>query len=266
MTVAVGWPHYAKAMAEHPTFAARDLSALRDGNLYAILPDGVRPRDPELRSNSLGMTETRGPHTFDRMDVDLPDPLRGTFGRPVPGLTHRITDRDTGLEVAPGVMGEIQVRGYSVMHEIYKREREATFEPDGFYGTGDGGWFGTDGVLRFAGRLGDIVKTGGANVAPREVEQVLTDRPDVAEAHVLGLPDPERGQILVAAVVAAEGCALEPDALRRWLRGELAAYKVPRVITLVERDALPRTDSGKVDKRRLATLLAVGEGGQDGGA
>jgi acyl-CoA synthetase (AMP-forming)/AMP-acid ligase II len=171
-TIVAGWPHYSKALREHPTFATRDLSSIRAGNLYEVLPESVRPRDPELRSNSLGMTETCGPHTIDRMDVDLSEALRGSFGHSVPGLTHKIVDPATGETLPAGESGEICVRGYSIMQGLHKREREQTFDADGFYHTGDGGYFDADGVLFFQSRLGDMIKTAGATDTPRVVEGV----------------------------------------------------------------------------------------------
>ncbi|HKE10983.1 MAG TPA: long-chain fatty acid--CoA ligase, partial [Myxococcota bacterium] len=154
VTLVAGWPHYGKAMREHPSFGARDLSSIRGGNLYDVLPGQTRPTDPELRSNSLGMTETCGPHTIDRMDYDLPEKLRGSFGQTVPGLEHRIVDPETGAVLPPGTSGEICVRGYSVMQALYKVEREDAFDRDGFYHTGDAGFFNAEGVLFFQGRLG----------------------------------------------------------------------------------------------------------------
>jgi acyl-CoA synthetase (AMP-forming)/AMP-acid ligase II len=254
-TIAAGWPHYSKAMVDHPSFAERDLSSIRAGNLYAVLPDALRPKDPELRSNALGMTETCGPHTIERMDVDLPERLRGSFGRSVPGLEHKIVDPETGATLGPGELGEICVRGYSVMLGLYKREREDVFDRDGFYHTGDAGWFDADGVLFFQARLGEMIKTAGANVTPREVEVAIETFPEVASAFVVGLPDPVRGQSVAAAVVLKRGAALDADAARARLREELSAYKVPRRWLFAAKDALPFTDSGKIDKRRLAALF-----------
>ena len=151
-TIVAGWPHYSKAMMEHPSFKSRDLSSIRSGNLYDILPPGVRPKDPELRSNSLGMTETCGPHTIDRMDVDRPEALRSSFGRSVPGIEHKIVDPDDGRTLPPGELGEVCVRGYSVMQGLYKVEREDAFDRDGFYHTGDAGYFDADGVFFFKAR------------------------------------------------------------------------------------------------------------------
>ncbi len=255
-TIAAGWPHYAKAMMDHPSFRQRDLSSVRSGNLYGVLPEDVRPRDPELRSNSLGMTETCGPHTIDRMDVDLPERLRGSFGHPVPGLEHKVVDPETGATLPTGAPGEICVRGYSLMQGLHKVEREDVFDRDGFYHTGDGGFFDADGVLFFQARLGDVIKTAGANVSPREVEVLIEAMPEVQSAFVVGVADPVRGQNVAAAVVLDSGRALEVSELRERLRKDLAAYKVPRHVVFAEKAELPFTDTGKIDKRRLARLLA----------
>jgi len=254
-TIAAGWPHYSKAMAEHPSFRTRDLSAIRAGNLYGVLPESARPRDPELRSNSLGMTETCGPHTIDRMDVDLPERLRGSFGHSVPGVEHKIVDPATGASLPQGGSGEICVRGYSVMQGLHKQEREQTFDRDGFYHTGDVGRFDTEGHLFFEARLGDLIKTAGANVAPREVEVLLEAMPEVSSAFVVGLADPARGQNVAAALVLKSGVSLEPEECRERLRKDLSAYKIPRHVFFLAKEELPFTDSGKIDKRRLAPLL-----------
>jgi acyl-CoA synthetase (AMP-forming)/AMP-acid ligase II len=254
-TIVSGWPHYSKAMTEHPSFAERDLSSIRSGNLYEVLPEAVRPKDPELRSNALGMTETLGPHTIDRMDVDLPERLRGSFGHSVPGLEHKIVDPDTGEVLAPGRSGEICVRGDSLMQGLVKVVREETFDAEGFYHTGDAGYFDADGVLFFEARLGDLIKTGGANVSPREVEVELEALEEVSSAYVVGLPDPARGQNVAAALVLRPDAVLDEAAFRKRLRASLSAYKVPRRLFACEKSELPFTDSGKIDKRRLAALL-----------
>jgi acyl-CoA synthetase (AMP-forming)/AMP-acid ligase II len=254
-TLALGWPHYSKALAEHPSFRSRDLSSMRAGNLYAVLPASQRPRDPELRSNSLGMTETCGPHTIDRTDVDLPERLRGSFGRAVPGVEHRIVDPATGAVLPAGASGEICVRGYSVMQGLHKQEREETFDRDGFYHTGDGGRFDAEGHLFFEARLGDLIKTAGANVAPREVEVLLESMPEVTLAYVVGLPDPSRGQNVAAALVLDPGARLDAETCRERLRKDLSAYKIPRHVFFVAKSELPFTDSGKVDKRKLVSVL-----------
>ncbi len=256
-TLALGWPHTAKAMAEHPSFATRDLRSLRGGNLYAILPEALRPASPEHRANSLGMTETGGPHCFGDLDAELPPRLRGTFGRPVPGIEHRIADPRTGETLPPGADGEILVRGPNLMLGLHKVEREACFDPDGFYHTGDGGHFDAEGHLHFAGRLGETIKTRGANVSPREVELVLEALPEVKHAYVVGLADPVEGQVVIAAVALNEGSAIAAEALRERAAAGLSAYKLPRHILFFAAAELPFLDSAKIDKRRLAELVAA---------
>ena len=254
-TQVAGWPHYAKAMLEHPSFADRDLSSVRGGNLYEVLPDDIRPKDPELRSNSLGMTETCGPHTFDRMDIELPESLRSSFGHSVPGVHHKVVDPATGATLGADEFGEICVRGYNLMQGLYKVEREGTFDADGYYHTGDGGRFDADGVLFFESRLGDLIKTAGANVTPREVEAVLEACAPVREAYVVGVADDARGQRVAAAVVLQANGNATADSLRAEIKPQLSAYKVPREIHFYDHEDLPFTDSGKIDKAALVRLL-----------
>ncbi|MFP6563646.1 MAG: class I adenylate-forming enzyme family protein [Myxococcota bacterium] len=256
-TVVVGWPHFGKALLEDPTRVERDLSSLRAGNLPGLLPQSVVSPDPELRPNALGMTETAGPHTRVPEGV-LPESLRATFGSAMPGLEHRVVDPDSGERVPAGEVGEIQVRGYSLMQGFYKLEREQTFLPDGFYATGDIGSFDAQGVLRFLGRRGEMIKTAGANVTPGEVETALEDLPGIEAAFVVGVPNADRGQLVVAAVVRQKNASVTSAALRDQLKARLAAYKVPRHFAFFEAAAeLPFTDSGKLDRAALAVRLAA---------
>jgi acyl-CoA synthetase (AMP-forming)/AMP-acid ligase II len=256
ISLVAGWAHYGKAMASHPSFAQRDLSSIRGGNLYDLLPEGARPKDPELRANSLGMTETCGPHTYERMDFELPEKLRGSFGRAVPGVTHKVVDPATGRTLGPGELGEICARGYSVMQGLYKVEREETFDADGYYHTGDAGFFDAEGHLFFKGRLGEMIKTAGANVAPREIELLLATMPEVLAAHVVGLPDAARGENVALAVVLRDGAQLDQATLHARLKQELSAYKLPRHYFFVSAAEIPMTDSGKLDRRKLRDALA----------
>jgi len=137
----------------------------------------------------------------------------------------------------------------------------AAFDADGFLVTGDLGLVGDDGRLRFRGRIKEMVKSGGINVAPLEVEEVLLGHPAVEQAYAVGLPDPRREEILAAVIVLREGHDTEAEALRAFCKAALAAYKVPQEFCLMRRDELPVTDTGKVQKVRLATMLAAKRAG-----
>jgi len=256
VTSVTGWPHYGKAMSDHPDFKKRDLSRIRAGNIYAIMPEGIRPKDPELRSNGLGMTETCSPHSLDMMTRDLPEHLRGSYGRALEGIEHKIIDPDTGKTLGPNEHGELLVRGYSLMQGLYKVEREDAFDKEGFYHTDDGCSLNEDGVLFFKGRIGEMIKTAGANVTPREVEVALESQPEVQAAFVVGLPDPVRGQNVAAVIVLNAGSTISAETLKARLKDELSAYKVPKYFFFKEKAALPFTDSGKIIKKKLVESLA----------
>ncbi|MBU6317007.1 MAG: acyl--CoA ligase [Acidobacteria bacterium] len=255
VTQVLGWPHMAKALVDHPSFAERDLSSIRAGSMAALLPQHLQADADVPKANSLGMTETLGPHTFDTRD-ELPPEKVGSFGRSVPGVEHLIVDPVTGAVLPTGEVGELWLRGYSVMVGLHKRERTETFTADGWYRTGDAGWFDADGHFYFTGRMGDLIKTSGMNVTPREVEEVLESMDEVVMAFVTGIDHPDRGQDVVAAIALRPGERLEEDEARARAKEELASYKVPRRIAVfADQTELPWLDSGKVDRRALTALL-----------
>jgi acyl-CoA synthetase (AMP-forming)/AMP-acid ligase II len=255
ITQVLGWPHMAKALVDHPTFGQRDLSSIRAGSMAALLPQHLQADADVPKANSLGMTETLGPHTFDPRE-ELPPEKAASFGHSVPGVEHKIVDPVTGEDLPTGQVGEVWLRGYSVMVGLHKRERSEVFTDEGWYRTGDAGWFDDDGHFYFTGRMGDLIKSSGMNITPREVEEVLEAMPEVVMAFVTGIEHPDRGQDVVAAVALRPGEALEEDVARSRVREELASYKVPRRIAVFgDQTELPWLDSGKVDRRRLAALL-----------
>ena len=257
VTQVIGWPHMAKVLTEHPSFARRDLSFVRGGTLLELVPMNRRPRPGEVKASSLGMTETLGPHTADHHRNTLSADRAGSFGRPVPGVEHRVADPITGEELPVGSMGELWVRGYSLMLGLHKREREEVFTPDGWYRTGDGAYFDEHGHLYFEGRLGDQIKSAGMNITPREVEIALEEQPEVSMAFVTGVPHEDRGEDVVAAVVLAPGASVDAEELRARLKDDLSSYKVPRrVHTFASPEELPWLDSGKADLRGIKRLLS----------
>jgi fatty-acyl-CoA synthase len=170
----------------------------------------------------------------------------------------RIVDRETRRPLPAGEVGEILVRGHLTPGYYKDPERNAAaFDAEGFLVTGDLGVLGDDGRLRFRGRIKEMVKTGGINVAPLEVEEVLLGHPAIEQAYVVGLPDARREEILAAAVVLREGRRVEPDSLRAFCKEALAAFKVPQTFRVLAREELPITATGKVQKFRLAEMLAA---------
>jgi acyl-CoA synthetase (AMP-forming)/AMP-acid ligase II len=253
------WAQASQAMADHPDFVKRDLSSVRGGTLLEALPIDRRPREPDLAPNLLGMTETGGPHTVVEVpDTPLPPELRGSFGIPLPGVVqHRIVDPASGVDAPPGQEGEIQVRGLILMNGIYKQERHAVFGADGWYATGDRGWFDDAGHLHFTGRASTLIKTAGSNVSPAEVESVLDSMPEVLHSFVVALPHPVRGQVVGAAVVPANGARLSVETIVAHARRNLSAFKVPTVIRLVAENDLPMLPTGKVDRQELVRVLTA---------
>ncbi len=203
---------------------------------------------------ALGMTETIGPYSWG-------DEFRAPGYPLCPPLDHiaeryevRVADGH-GRPVAEGERGEIQVRGYALTPGLHKIERDACFEPDGFYRTGDMGVVEGE-RIHFVGRDGDMIKTSSANVSPSEVELEMQQLPGVHSAYVLGLPDPERGQLVVAAVVPRDGAVLDFEGIEQKLQQRLSSYKVPRRYLAIRREEVPMLHSNKVARRELAALLA----------
>jgi acyl-CoA synthetase (AMP-forming)/AMP-acid ligase II len=242
-------------LAKDPSFPHRDLTSVRRGNLWPIMPPGVRAADPELRHNMLGMTETGSVCLASDDEGDQPEHRRGSFGRPVPGFEARVVDERTGAECGVGEVGELWLRSPFLMEGYYGRERHETFTADGWYRTGDLFHVDADGFFYFSGRSGDMVKTAGANVSPREVEAAIAELTGLV-AHVVGVDDPERGQLVAAAIRLPPGH--DPpsvDGLRTALRARLSSYKVPRLFLVLADDDVPMLSSGKLDALALKGLF-----------
>lgn len=259
VTCASAWPSIGATLTAHPDYERADLSALRLGALYEARAPEHRPADPALSVTSLGMSETGGPHTFwtaaeDRLGA--PEEFRGTFGHEIPGLSHRIIDAE-GNDVADGAEGQVLVRGYSLMLGLHKRERHQVFDADGWYHTGDRGYF-TAGWFFFTGRSTDLIKTKGANVSPMEVEAVLCELEGVRQAYVFGVDHDLHGQEVVAIVVPDDGPEeiASAEVLLPRLRERLSSYKIPRHIFSIDATEIPYLTSQKADRRALADLAA----------
>ncbi|WP_293001737.1 class I adenylate-forming enzyme family protein [Mycobacterium sp.] len=238
-------------LTKHPSFAGRDLSSMKRGNLYPIMDPAARPVDPELRHNMLGLTEAGSVVLISGDETDQPERRRGSFGRPAPGLHAKIVDPDTGEPIEEGARGELCIRGPALMQRYYQRSREECFDADGWLHTGDLAATDSDGFVYYLGRRGSMIKTAGANVSPAEVENAIgsvTGGP----SYVFGIPDPDRGQVAVAVVVGAE---VDEAKLRGELATRLSAYKIPRRFAILPTSAIPLLASGKPDLQRMKGLF-----------
>jgi len=165
----------------------------------------------------------------------------------------RIRDPETGADLPPGVSGEVLVRGPSVMVGYYKlpEATSAVLSADGWLATGDAGRIETTGQFCFIGRLKDIIRVGGENLAPSELEDLLLRHPAVAASQVIGLPDARLGEVPVAFVVLKPGADCPADTLIAWVRERIAGFKVPRHVAIVPGFDDVMTGSGKPQKTLL---------------
>jgi acyl-CoA synthetase (AMP-forming)/AMP-acid ligase II len=256
-TMVNGFAATVAQLAKDPTFAGRDLTSIRRGNLYPIMPPDLQPKDPELRHNMLGMTEAGSVCLLSEDESDQPEERRGSFGRPAPGLEAAIHDPESGEPCEVGQIGELRLRGPYLMDGYYGRERYETFTADQWYRTGDLFRVDGDGYYYFAGRHGDMIKTAGANVSPREVEAAILDVTGLV-AHVVGIDDPARGQLVAAAVrVPAGDKGPDTSELTAALRARLSAYKVPKSYLMLADADVPMLSSGKLDATRLKELFCA---------
>jgi acyl-CoA synthetase (AMP-forming)/AMP-acid ligase II len=247
VSVFFAWPHQAETLIAHPRFATTTLHLHKGVGANTKWAAAIYPPAHHATS-SFGMTET--PPLCCAWPWDAPQALRVSCHGPGVGSRElRICDPDTGAPLPEGHEGEIRVRGPTLMRGYYKQDRAGAFDADGFFRTGDVGRLDERGALHFVGRLKDVIKSGGANVAAAEVEAVLASHPAVVVAYAIGVPDPARGESVGAFVVPS--AAVEPDALVAWCRERLASYKVPRWIWLRQEAELPQKASGKADKTAL---------------
>lgn len=255
-TMVNGFAQSVAHLPADPSFARRDLSSIRRGNLYPIMTGEARPADPELLHNMLGMTETGSVCLASDDESVQPEHRRGSFGRPVSDIKAKIIDPESGAEIGIGEVGELCLRGPALMEGYCGRERHETFDRDGWYHSGDLFLVDAEGYYYFNGRHGEMIKTSGANVSPREVEAAISDETGFV-AHVFGLDDPASGQLVTAVIrVPARATAPDIEQVASKLRTRLSAYKVPKRILAMDEEDVPMMSSGKLDLRALKERLS----------
>jgi acyl-CoA synthetase (AMP-forming)/AMP-acid ligase II len=250
VTRLVIYPHQVEQLLAHPDFATTDRTSLRisdprlspDGSAHGILT-------PEGHRMALGMSETFGPYSWGSGGTGVIAPIQDVQ----PGLAVRVVDQDN-QPVADGETGEIVLRGRGVTPSYYKRPGGYGFDAYGWFHTGDRGRVDGESI-HFLGRMTEMIKTSGANVAPAEVIEALLAIEGIREAYVLPLPDPLRGELVSAAVVLDDGCPLDDTAIRAELRKDLSPYKVPTSIAVFSSGEIPWTPTFKVRRHQLTAMI-----------
>lgn len=238
---------------KHPHFRREALASVAKGWI-ASSPDIVRmvQRDMGLTgiANVFGISEASPNITIG--DLDEPPELRAaTCGLPHPGCEVKVIDPGTGEAVPAGQSGEILFRGYSLMLGYYNNpvETAKAIDADGWLHTGDRGVLRASGHLEYHGRIKDMLRVGGENLAPAEVEEVLCGHPKVRQAAVVGLPDDRMVEVPAAVIELKDGETCTSEEITAWCKERLASFKVPRVVAFVDR--MPMTGSGKIQKFRM---------------
>lgn len=266
VTMLHGFEAHCKALIEAQLARPRDLSSLRCGIIAAgmrsatpVVRRGAEVLAPMVNISGYGMTEVWLGVGIGALDDDLAQRCESS-GFPALGYEVRIVDPESGADQPPGVPGELLVKGTALMLGYYKKPEEtaACFDADGWFRTGDSACWREDGYFRFRGRYKDMLKVGGENVDPMEVEGLLLEHPKVHQVAVVGLADERLAEVPVAYVQPAPGVTLDAEEVIAACRGKVASFKIPRHVVFV--DDFPMTASGKirkVDLREDAKRLLV---------
>lgn len=249
-----GRPHQWARLQESPKWASADLSSLRyvtNAELMQTHPT-VRLADWHLPM-TFGTTETMTAATSYSADTPL-EQYAGSAGVPLPGNILKIIDPDTGAVLPRGSRGEICLKGPTLMLGYIGKGVEETFDEDGYYRTGDGGYVDDIGRLYWEGRLTEIIKTGGANVSPLEIDAVLALYPGVRRVQTVGVPHATLSEMVVSCVVAQDGVTLDAAAITAFAKDKLASFKVPKAVLFFSDDEVAVTGNGKVKSKELREL------------
>ncbi len=255
-TMMLAWPHQWAQLTSAPNYESVDLSSMH--YVDALTPCAQHPtinthwREP---MQAYGNTET-----FTLISVfssGTPEEIAGkSHGVPTAGSTIKIVDPLTGATMPLGERGEIAVKGPTLMLGYLGVPLDESLDEDGFLRTADGGYVDAQGRLFWEGRLNDIIKTGGANVSPLEIDDVIRSHPEVKISQTVGVPDELLGELVVTCVVPMEGTNPAAATIRDFAKEKLASYKLPRRILFVEESDLKTTGSAKIKTADLRKLAA----------
>jgi fatty-acyl-CoA synthase len=258
-TALYGVPTMFIAELEHPQFKDFDLTSLRTGIMAgSSCPIELMRQVTEVMHMSeltiaYGLTEASPVITQTRTDDTLQRRV-STVGQVLPHTEVRIVDVKTGKTVPRGENGELRTRGYLVMQSYYNNPQATaeTIDANGWLRTGDLATMDEDGYVRITGRIKEMIIRGGENIYPREIEEFLHTCPAIADVQVVGVPDVKFGEQVMAWIILRKGHELTAEAVKDFCKGEIASFKIPRLVRFV--DSFPITISGKVQKFRMREM------------
>jgi fatty-acyl-CoA synthase len=254
VSMPIAWPHQWARLVADPAWNEVDLSS------FYYVGDRLPARNhPTVKSDwqepmsAYGSTETFTLVTVYPSGTPA-EVVADNHGVPLPGNTIRIIDPMSGRVLPRNEAGEIAVKGPTLMLGYLRVPAEEVFDAEGFFWTGDGGFVDSEGRLHWQGRLNDIIKTGGANVSPPEIDAVLADCPGVKIAATVGVPHDTLGEMVVACIVSETGVTLDEDHVRAFVAKRLSSYKVPRRVLFMQEGDVTLTGSNKVKLAPLREL------------
>lgn len=254
----VAWPHQWAQLESAPNWNDVDLSSLRfaDSDVTTVRSHPTVSADDWFEPrHAYGNTETFTLSTCFPANTP-PELAAGSSGEVLPGNTFKIVDPLTGAVVPRGERGEICVKGPTLMLGYLGTPLDETLDAESFFPTGDGGFLDEVGRLFWEGRLSDIIKTGGANVSPLEVDEALASCAGVKMAQTVGVPHETLGEVVVACVVPHDDARPAADEIRKFLKERLASYKVPRHVLFLREDELALTGTAKIKTSDLREWAA----------
>lgn len=251
-----GVPTMFIAMLEHPDFAKTDFSYMRTG-IMAGSPCPISVMQQVVESMHMteitivfGQTEASPGCTMSSTDDSI-DVRVGTVGRALPEIECKIIDPETGADLPDNVTGEFVARGYNIMKGYYKMPKAtaSAIDADGWLHTGDLALRTPEGNYRITGRLKDMIIRGGENIYPKEIEEFIYTHPDVKDVQVIGVPDDQYGEEIMACIVLKDGKTMTVEEMKQYIRDHMARHKVPKYIDFV--DAFPMNAAGKILKYKM---------------
>lgn len=253
VTLLNGRPHQWARMQSSPNWDKADLSSLREFTKGEILMQHPTVKTDWEMPNAFGTTETMAIlSSFVVGDPGNKNPQ--IFGKVLPGNIIKVVNPHTGELVPIGERGEVCIKGPTLMKGYLGKAPEDIFDEDGFYRTGDGGYIDEEGHLFWEGRLNDIIKTGGANVSPTEIDTAIAAYPGIRRTQTVGVPHDTLSEMVVACVVPIDGVTITESELIGYLKERLASYKVPREVLVFAEKDYPLTGNEKVKAGDLRTL------------